>query len=96
MLILWVVGLTERTLLVLVIFLSSLICWSSRNQFSVAQSTTEVEYVAAASCYSQILWNIHTVRDSGVIFERVFLMCDNIGDISVAKKSNLPQKNETP
>jgi hypothetical protein len=27
---------------------SSLICWSSRKQSSVAQSTTEAEYVAAA------------------------------------------------
>jgi hypothetical protein len=34
---------------------SSLICWSSRKQFSVAQSTTDVEYVAAVSCCSQIL-----------------------------------------
>jgi hypothetical protein len=29
---------------------SSLICWSSQKQSSVAQSTTEAEYVAAASC----------------------------------------------
>jgi hypothetical protein len=34
---------------------SSLVCWSSRKQSSIAQSTTEVEYVAAASCCSQIL-----------------------------------------
>jgi hypothetical protein len=31
---------------------SSLICWSSRKQSSAAQSTTEAEYVAAASCCS--------------------------------------------
>jgi hypothetical protein len=31
---------------------SSLVCWSAHKESSVAQSTTEVEYVAAASCYS--------------------------------------------
>ena len=34
---------------------TSLMCWSSRKQSSVAQSTAEAEYVAAASCCSQIL-----------------------------------------
>jgi hypothetical protein len=28
---------------------------------------------------------VHTIRDFGVIFERVHLMCDNISAISVAK-----------
>jgi hypothetical protein len=66
---------------------SSLICWSSRRQSSVAQSTTYAKYVVAARCYSQILWIVHTMRDSGVIFERVSLMCDNTRAISVAKNS---------
>jgi hypothetical protein len=35
---------------------SSLVSWSSRKLSSVAQSNTEVEYVAAASCCSQLLW----------------------------------------
>jgi hypothetical protein len=34
---------------------SSLVCWSAHKQSSVAQSTIEVEYVATASCYFQIL-----------------------------------------
>jgi hypothetical protein len=64
---------------------SSLIYWSSQKQSSVAQYTTEAEYVAAASCCSQILWIVHTMRDFGVRFERVPLMCDNTSAISVAK-----------
>jgi len=34
----------------------SLVSWSSRNQASVALSSTEAEYVTAASCCSQIFW----------------------------------------
>jgi hypothetical protein len=64
---------------------SSLICWSSQKQSLVAQSTTKAEYVAAASCCSQILWIVHTMRDFGVRFERVPLMCDNTSAISVSK-----------
>jgi hypothetical protein len=64
---------------------SSLVCWSSWKQSSVAQSTTEAEYVVAASCCSQILCIVHTMRDFGVRFERVPPMCDNTSAISVAK-----------
>jgi hypothetical protein len=43
------------------------------------------EYVVAASCCSQILWIVHTMRDFGVRFKRVPLICNNINAISVAK-----------
>jgi hypothetical protein len=64
---------------------SSLICWSSKKQSSVAQSTTEAKYVATASYCSQILWIVHTMRDFRLSFERVPLMCNNTGVISIAK-----------
>ena len=34
---------------------TSLVSWSARKQTSIALSTTETEYIAAASCCSQIL-----------------------------------------
>jgi hypothetical protein len=42
---------------------SLLVSWSCRKQSSVAQSTTEAEYVAAASCCSQLLWITYTLSD---------------------------------
>jgi hypothetical protein len=44
---------------------SSLVSWSSRKQSSVAQSTTEAEYVVAASCCSKLLWITYTLSDFG-------------------------------
>jgi hypothetical protein len=47
---------------------SSLICWSAHKPSSITQSTTESECVAAASCCSQILWIMHTMRDYGMTY----------------------------
>jgi hypothetical protein len=66
-------------------FGSSLVCWSSCKQSSIAQSTIEAEYGAAASCCSQILWIVHTMRDYGVTCKRVPLMCDSSSVICLAQ-----------
>jgi hypothetical protein len=50
---------------------TSLVSWSSRKQSSVALSTTEVEYVAAASCCSQLLWMMLPYG----ILAWIFIMC---------------------
>jgi hypothetical protein len=63
---------------------SSLVCWLAHKQSSVAQSTTEAEYVAAASCYSLILWIVQTMRDYGVTYMSVPIMCDSSSAICLA------------
>nr|ABA98050.2 retrotransposon protein, putative, unclassified [Oryza sativa Japonica Group] len=63
----------------------SLIAWSSRKQSSVAQSTAKSEYVAAASCCSQIPWLLSILKDYGLTFEKVHLFCDNTIAINIAK-----------
>jgi hypothetical protein len=62
---------------------TSLICWNF-TVISIAQSTTEAEYVAATSCCYQILWIVHTMRDYGVTNKSVSLMCDSSRAICLA------------
>jgi hypothetical protein len=64
---------------------SSLICWSSHKQSSITQSTTESEHVVATSCCSHILWIVYTMRDYGVTYKSVPLMCDNSSAICLAQ-----------
>jgi hypothetical protein len=73
---------------------SSLVSWSSRKQSSVSQSTTEVEYVAAASCCSQLLWITYTMSDFGEEYTHVPLQYDSTSAISVAKNLVLHSKTK--
>jgi hypothetical protein len=73
---------------------SSLVSWSSRKQSSVAQSTTEAEYVVAASCCSRILWITYTMSDFGEEYTHVPHQCDNTSAISVAKNPILHSKTK--
>jgi hypothetical protein len=73
---------------------SSLVSSSSRKQSIVAQSNTEVEYVAAASCCSQLLWITYTMSDFGKEYTHVPLQCDSNSSISVAKNSVLHSKTK--
>jgi hypothetical protein len=73
---------------------SSLVSWSSCKQSSVAQSTTEAEYVAAASCCSQLLWITYTMSDFGEEDTYVPHQCDSTSAISVAKNPVLYSKTK--
>jgi hypothetical protein len=73
---------------------SSLVSWSSRKQSSVAESTTEAEYVATASCCSQLLWITYTMSDFGEEYTHVPLQFDSTSAISVAKNPVLHSKTK--
>jgi hypothetical protein len=73
---------------------SSLVSWSSRKQSSFARSTTEAEYVAAASCCSQLLWISYAMSDFGEEYTHVPLQCDSTSAISVAKNPLLHSKTK--
>ena len=47
-------------------------------------SYTEVEYVAAGSCCAQLLWMRQTLKDYGVICDKVPLWCDNESAIKIS------------
>ncbi|WVZ51993.1 hypothetical protein U9M48_003089 [Paspalum notatum var. saurae] len=73
---------------------TSLVSWSSRKQASVALSTTEAEYVTAASCCSQLLWMIATLSDCGLKYGRIPLLVDSTSAISVAKNPVLHSRTK--
>ncbi|WVZ49392.1 LOW QUALITY PROTEIN: hypothetical protein U9M48_000758 [Paspalum notatum var. saurae] len=73
---------------------TSLVSWSSRKQSSVATTNTEAEYIAAASCCSQLLWMKATLSDFGLRFGRIPLLVDSTSAISVAKNPILHSKTK--
>nr|GEX31497.1 hypothetical protein [Tanacetum cinerariifolium] len=50
-----------------------LISWQCKKQTVVVTSSTETEYIAAASCYAQVLWIQNQLLDYGQIFNDVSL-----------------------
>jgi hypothetical protein len=53
-----------------------------------------VEYVAAASCYSKLLWITYTLSDFGEECSYEPLMCDSMSALSVAKNPVLHSRTK--
>ncbi|GLT88133.1 hypothetical protein SLE2022_061720 [Rubroshorea leprosula] len=62
-----------------------LISWFSKKQNSVALSTIEAEYIAAASCCAQVLWMKQQILDFGITMDHIHIKCDNTSAINLTK-----------
>ncbi|KAJ9565142.1 hypothetical protein OSB04_001108, partial [Centaurea solstitialis] len=60
-----------------------LVSWGSKKQHCVSTSTAEAEYVAAASCCSQVLWMRTQLRDYGYNYNHIPIYCDSKSAIAI-------------
>ena len=61
-----------------------LVCWSSKKQNCIALSSAEAEYIAAASCCSQVLWMKTQLMDYGFRYTRIPIYCDSKSAMAIA------------
>ena len=73
----------------------SLVAWLSKKQSSISFSTTEVEYIAAATYCTHVLWMIQTLADLEVKYSKpIPIQCDSTSFISVSKNIVLHSKTK--
>ena len=64
---------------------ANLVAWMSKKQNSISLSTAEAEYIAAGSCYSQLLWMKNVLTDYGISQDTMVVYCDNSSAIDISK-----------
>jgi len=73
------------------------VSWKSSKQSTVADSTTEAEYIAASDAAKEAVWIRKFIADLGVvpsITHPVDLFCDNNGAIAQAKEPRSHQRSK--
>eukprot|EP00253_Pinus_taeda_P021109 PITA_21109 len=74
---------------------SRLVSWFSKKQSSIALSTTEAEYVAVASCCTQLFWMMQTLQDFQITCTPpISILCDNTSAISISKNPVMHSKTK--
>lgn len=63
----------------------SVVSWGSRKQSSVATSTVEAEYIAAATAIKEAVWVGRMLEELGILVGCITMYCDNQGCISNLK-----------
>ncbi|KAJ9561381.1 LOW QUALITY PROTEIN: hypothetical protein OSB04_006541 [Centaurea solstitialis] len=63
---------------------NKLVSWASKKQQCVSTSTVESEYVAAASCCSQVLWMQTQLQDYGFMYKKIPIYCDSKSAIAIS------------
>ncbi|KAJ9541587.1 hypothetical protein OSB04_028093 [Centaurea solstitialis] len=63
---------------------NKLVSWASKKQQCVSTSTAESEYVADASCCSQVLWMQSQLRDYGLEYKKIPIYCDSKSAIAIS------------
>ena len=70
----------------------NLISWYSKKQATIALSTTEVEYISAAGCSSQMIWMKSQLEDFNLYESKIPIFCDNTSAICLSKNLILHSK----
>lgn len=71
------------------------VAWSSKKQPIVTLSSTEAEYVAAATCASQAIWMRRILKEIGhEQDEEMVLFCDNTSTIKLSKNAVMHGKSK--